>query len=293
MLDAAQIERFRTDGFLLVEDAVDPGQLQAMNRQLGQWIEESRGHATAYGELLDGRPRFDMAPNHSAAQPQLRRVNCPAEASDAFRAVMADSRVTDAVAELIGPAVQFHHDKINLKLPGGATEVDLHQDFGFTPHTNADLITALVFLDDVTLENGPLLCDPGSHREGQISLWQDGRFTGTVADAVKARSFPRMASCTGRAGSVCLMHTLVLHASGANRSARSRNLYIAVYAAADAAPLAPSPVPSTLQGTIVRGTRPSHVRQTMERIELPAFHKASSFFEVQRAAAASGQDKAA
>ena len=279
MLSQDQIATFAEQGFIHAPAAVSPDQLAACRAQLAAWIDESRAHAEPYGELADGRPRFDMAPGHSAENQQLRRVNKPSEVSDAFRAAMTSSAMTDMVADLIGPAIQFHHDKINLKLPRAGTEVDMHQDFGFTPHTNADLITALLFLDDVTMENGPLLCDPGSHKRGQIS---DGRFTGSVAEDVKAASWPRMAPCTGPAGSVCLMHTLVLHASGANRSAASRNLYIAVYAAADAAALAASPVPSRLQGTILRGERPRHVRSTMGEIELPPAYRQSSFFEIQR-----------
>lgn len=281
MLAGHQVDAFRDRGFVHAEAAVTRTQLAALRAQLAAWIEESRGHDSPYGALCDGRPRFDMAPGHSAESPQLRRVNNPSEISDAFREVMATSAMTDMVAQLIGPAIQFHHDKINLKLPRAGTEVDMHQDFGFTPHSNSDLVTALLFLDDVTMENGPLLCDPGSHKRGQISLYQDGCFTGSVAEAVKVESWPRMVPCTGPAGSVCLMHTLVLHASGANKSAASRNLYIAVYAAADAVALAPSPVPSTLQGLMVRGERPRAARLSLPSVELPPAYKQSSFFEIQ------------
>ena len=31
-----------------------------------------------------------------------------------------------------------------------------HQDFPYEPHSNEDIMTVLYFLDDVTLENGPL-----------------------------------------------------------------------------------------------------------------------------------------
>ena len=75
---------------------------------------------------------------------------------------MADSAMTDMVAELIGPSVKLHHTKINAKQPGSATEVKWHQDFPFTPHSNSDLITALLMVDEVTPENGPLEVQPGS-----------------------------------------------------------------------------------------------------------------------------------
>ena len=57
---------------------------------------------------------------------------------------------------LIGPNIRFHHGKVNSKLPGSGTEVKWHQDFPFEPMTTDDMITCLLFIDDVTLENGPL-----------------------------------------------------------------------------------------------------------------------------------------
>lgn len=283
-LTAEEVAAFQRDGHLTVHGAVTAGELAALRVQLAAWIEESRGHAAAWGEQVDGRPRFDLASGHDADNPQLRRVNNPSEVSDAFRAVMAGSRMTDMVADLIGPDVAFHHCKINLKLPGADTEVGWHQDFAYTPHSNDDLVTALLFLDEVTEENGALAVVPGSHRDGLKSLWADGRFTGAVAEPVAAEARRRAVLSTGPAGSVCLMHTMLLHGSRANASARSRNLYIAVYAAADAVPLAPSPVPSSLQGTIVRGVRARCARLTGGMIELPPHYGASSFFEIQRAA---------
>jgi phytanoyl-CoA hydroxylase len=90
----------------------------------------------------------------------------------------------DFCAELIGPAIRFHHGKVNSKLPGSGTQAKWHQDFPFEPMTNDDMITCLLFIDDVTLENGPLEVIPGSHREPLYSHWHDGEFTGAVDDGI-------------------------------------------------------------------------------------------------------------
>jgi ectoine hydroxylase-related dioxygenase (phytanoyl-CoA dioxygenase family) len=282
MLEQSDIAKFWDNGYLVVEDAVTAEELAGLRAQLDAWIEESRDYDAPYGELIDGRPRFDLAAEHSAETPQLRRVNAPAEVSEAYDRVMRDSGVTDAVAAAIGPDVVYHHCKINLKLPGAGTEVGYHQDFSYTPHTNSDLVTALLMLDDMTMENGPLTVIPGSHKRGQISLWQDGAFTGSVDDAVVEEVKSQEVQVTGKAGSVCLMHTLLLHGSAANRSERARSLYIAVYAAADARPLAANPVPTTRYGEIVRGEAARRARLTMTDVELPEEYGDSSFFEIQK-----------
>jgi phytanoyl-CoA hydroxylase len=113
--------------------AVTPEELAALRRDFDGWVEESRSHDGPYGEAMDGRPRFDVQPGHTAAKPALRRVQAPTEVSGAYYQAMADSRMADMVADLIGPDVKLHHTKINSKLPGSATEVKWHQDFPFTP----------------------------------------------------------------------------------------------------------------------------------------------------------------
>ncbi|MDX1576478.1 MAG: phytanoyl-CoA dioxygenase family protein [Kiloniellales bacterium] len=276
-----EIEAFRRDGMLIVEDAVTPAQLAGLRRDFAAWVEESRSHDAAYGAMVDGRPRFDLEPGHSAERPALRRVAAPADLSEAFYDVMADSRMTDVVADLIGPDLRLHHCKINSKLPGAATQVKWHQDFLYDPHSNTDLVTALLMLDDVTEENGPLEVVPGSHKGPLLSLWHDGVFTGAVADETAAALAGRTVSCTGPAGAVCLMHGCLLHGSAANRSDRPRTLFICVYAAADAVPLVANPVPGRHSGMIVRGREPNRIRTTPFEMEAPEHPKGASFFVQQ------------
>ena len=209
---------FDQNGYLLVEGAVSTEQLAAMRTQFESWVEDSREQQQAYGDTVDGRPRFDLEPGHSAEQPALRRVNSPVEVSAAYYQAMTDSKVADVVAELIGPSIKYHHSKINSKLPGSHTAVKWHQDFPFTPHSNDDLITALLMIDQVTEENGPLQVVPGSHKGEIYNLWHDGVFTGAVSDEITDYCLNNAVTCTGPAGSVCLMHTRLLHGSSPNYS---------------------------------------------------------------------------
>lgn len=285
-----QIAGFRDQGYLVVAGAVTGDALAALRRELAGWVEESRAHEGNYGETFDHRHRFDLEAGHSAEAPRLRRVNNPAEVSEAYHAVTHRSTVPDMVADLIGPSIKFHHCKINLKLPGAATRVGYHQDFSYTPHTNDDLVTALLMLDDMTLENGCLMAVPGSHREGQVSLWAGDRFTGeTPADLtgeIAARALP----VTGEAGDLCLMHTSLMHGSTANASSWPRGLFITVYSAADAFPLCPSPLPNRFEGEVVRGEASRVARLAGGRVELPPPYRSTSFFEVQGQKSAAAED---
>jgi len=277
VLTRDQIDQFWRDGVLTVEKAVTPSQLAALRRDFDAWVEESRAHDAPYGQCVDGRPRFDIQPGHSANKPALRRVQAPTEVSEAYYDAMANSRMTDMVADLIGPDVKLHHTKINSKLPGSATEVKWHQDFPFTPHSNSDIITALLMVDEVTTENGPLEVQTGSHKGPIHPIWQDGVFTGAVAPELEEEMKRNAVSCYGPAGSVCLMHTRVAHGSAPNRSDRPRTLLICVYTAGDAVPLTPNPVPTKHQGLFVRGSDPGRVRGEDFSVAIPQYPKTSFF----------------
>jgi len=282
MLSQSQVEQFWRDGYVVVADAVTPAQLAALREELAGWVESSRAYKAPFGPpTIDGRPRFDMGEEHTAERPALRRVNNPSDISPSYRDVMQNAAVVDMIADLVGPNVKFHHCKINVKLPGTKTEVGYHQDFPYTPHTNDDIVTALLMLDDMTEENGCLTVVPGSHRGPLHSLFENGKFVGYIEKQATERMRPAQLSVTGKAGSVCLMHTRLVHGSDANRSDRPRGLYICVYTAADAFPLARNPLANPNEGLIVRGEATRKARLMNAVIELPAQEKVASFFATQ------------
>lgn len=250
-----------------------------------RWVEESRGHAGNYGQTINDRPRFDLDPSHGPDHPAVRRVNAPIEVSEAHFEAATDSRMVDAVADLVGPAVKLHHTKTNSKQPQTVTPVRYHQDFAFTPHSNDDVVTALLFLDDVTEENGALEVVPGTHTGPIHSLWRDGQFTGFIDDELETRMREESVLLTGKAGTACLMHSRLMHGSTANGSTQPRTLFICVYSAEDAVPLSPNPMPHRHEGLMVRGERSGRVRAVPFELDLPQLPGGSSFFEQQEAAA--------
>ena len=281
MLTKTQIDEFRQTGVLLLESVYSAADLEPLQRQIGEWIEESRRHPGPFGEMLDGRPRFDVEPGHCDAAPALRRVASPEEISPAFLDILLAGPMLEAVADLLGDDLRFHHAKLNSKLPGSATRVKWHQDFTFDPHSNDDCITAMLFLDEITPELGPARVVPGSHRGPLYSLWHDGVFTGAVADEVATACERDAVDCAGAIGSLCLMHTRMLHASAENLGARPRTLYIATLTAADALPLAPCAVPSRYAGRILHGKDPGRIRSIAFDMETPEIPAGASFFEQQ------------
>ena len=280
-LSQEQQDFFWDNGYLVVPDAVSKVRLVDLQRVFHGWVEQSRQHEVNWGETLDGKSRFHLELGHTKALPRLLRVNAPVEISRTYYDAMADSPMTDYVASLIGPDVKLHHTKINSKQCGGETVVKWHQDFAFTPHSNDSVVTALLMIDEVTGENGPLEVSPGSHRGPIHGLWHNGIFTGAINAEIAAGCASKAVTCTGPAGAVCLMHTRLLHGSAANQSDAPRTLFISVYSADDAIPLSPSPMPNRYEGMTVRGQQQGRVRSIDFCVDLPQLPETASFFDQQ------------
>ena len=282
MLTREEILQFRHEGYLMVSDVIPPASLELLREEVDGWVSESLAKVSSWGATFDGRPRFDVAPTHGADYSALRRVDNPQCISNVYRKIVFDGIPVDLTAQLIGPDVKFHHAKINLKLPGNRFEVDYHQDFGYTPHTNEDIVTVLLLIDDMGRDDGAVKVVPGSHLEGQKSLWLEDVFTGKVDQDTAANCDARAKWITGKAGDLCFLHTSLLHASAHNTSNNRRALLISVYTAADAFPLAPSPVPNEFEGTVLRGKPERWARLSLTNVELPKNYQAASFFSIQK-----------
>ncbi|MBX8536324.1 phytanoyl-CoA dioxygenase family protein [Pseudomonas cichorii] len=282
MIEQWQIDQFHEQGFLVVENVLTADEVAALQQDFDQWVEDSRSQDKAWGQTLDGRPRFDLESDHRPDHPSLRRVTSPTEISQAYYQTAFQSRMATIAAQLIGGSgTRFHHSKINSKLPHTATQVKWHQDFLFTPHSNDDLVTALLMVSDVTPENGPLNVAPGSHKGELWSHWQNGRFTGAVEETVIEEHCQQPVACYGPSGSVCFMHTRLLHASSPNETEYPRTLFISVYAAEDALPFGENPLPSEHTGLMVAGQESGLIRSTVHHIRLPQKPKGASFFVQQ------------
>ena len=49
-LGAEEVGHFNDNGYLLIEDALTPGQLASLRQDFDNWVEESREYTQSYGE---------------------------------------------------------------------------------------------------------------------------------------------------------------------------------------------------------------------------------------------------
>ena len=235
--------------------------------------------------MTDSDELYDLEPDHSAANPLLRRIKDPQQHHEVFDCIMRSTRVVDSVADVVGPDVRFVAGKLNLKHPAGGAPVEWHQDHAFGPSTNTDGCTVAIALDDSDEENGCLLFVPGSHRGPVHDHHQDGHFVGAVAPDLPALA--QAVALPVRAGSASMHHLRALHASAPNRSARSRRLLLFQYAAADNFLIGPVENPGWHQSLddydryIVRGRASPTARLEGGSILLPRYEKHDSIYALQ------------
>jgi ectoine hydroxylase len=264
VLDQRARERYFEDGFLTVPGYVGPAWLDRLRRVVDAKVEESRA-------LSASDDQFDLAPDHCAERPNIRRLRKAVDQHPELWAFAQDPIVVDLVADLLGPDVRFHSSKLNFKWSQGGDAVHWHQDIPAWPHTSFSVLTFGVYLEDTSSEQGPLVALPGTHRGPLYEQFDSaGHWTGAISDT-DAVTLPtqRVAEMCGPAGTVVLIHCRVVHGSAANYSPRLRPLLLNVYSAADTLPFTPAPSPTKRTGVLVRGKEPLHVHMEPYPARLP------------------------
>src|SRR5207245_6278560 len=147
---------------------------------------------------------YELEPAHTPEEPRVRRIKEPHNVHPAFREIAFSKRIADILTPLIGTTsgIRFQTGKLNMKSAGHGAAVEWHQDWAFYPHTNDDLLAVGVMLDDVALENGPLMVVPGTHRGKIYDHHHDGYFHGVVNLAVETPDLASAVTLTAKAGSM-------------------------------------------------------------------------------------------
>ena len=231
MLSADDVAFYRENGYLMVEDAVTPAQLDAMRKVTYDLIDRSRG-------VTESDDVFDLDEGHTADNPRLTRIKLPHKQHPIYWDTLVNSRITDVLKTLLGPNIALSTAKLNTKAPGGGAAVEWHQDWAFYPHTNDDLLAVGLMLEDVDEANGPLQVIPGSHKGPVLPHTNaDGVFCGAVDPADPDFHHGKAVTLTGKAGSMTIHHVRLLHGSAPNVSDRARLILFYECLAADAWPL--------------------------------------------------------
>ena len=100
VLTQEQREFYFSEGYLGLPGFVDAATVKRLQDTTERWVELSRPE-TEPGNV------FDIAPEHTAEKPVLRRLKRPDERDEVYWAFARDV-LADVAADLLGPDVVFH-----------------------------------------------------------------------------------------------------------------------------------------------------------------------------------------
>lgn len=210
----AQAAAFDTDGFFVLEDAIDPATVTTLVDAIEPLDREVM-------EFLATRPdgRFSIA-----GVDTVSIALHPAARSDACRDFCRSRLMTDLTHDLVGPDVRLYWDQAVYKRPRGTEPVLWHQDNGYTYIEPQAYLTVWVALTDATPDNGCIRVLPGEHRRGTLAHRETPIGFECCVDPAGALEVPV------RAGDVVVFSSLTPHATGRNVTDAIRRAYIVQYA---------------------------------------------------------------
>ncbi|WP_433548661.1 phytanoyl-CoA dioxygenase family protein [Streptomyces sp. CA-294286] len=221
-------------GFVLLPRLLDPAATEALGEAaesvLARVTERSRAGETDVTVWPDGHRlvRVEGTTVHwepDACPPAVRSLSPVTHLDPVLDALWDDERITGPMRRIVGSEhLGPFTSKLNFKRAGVGSEFRWHQDFPYwyccAGPGARDVATAMIFLDDVTADNGALSIVPGSHLRGPAPRDREEP-TGLLVDT--ARTEVRGAvTVEAAAGSVLMFPGLVVHRSGPNRTERDR-----------------------------------------------------------------------
>jgi ectoine hydroxylase-related dioxygenase (phytanoyl-CoA dioxygenase family) len=247
VLTGAQRAHYRDHGWFSVAGLVDDDWLPRLRAVTAEFVDASR-------ELTESNAVFDLDADHSSDEPRLRRLSSPTDLHETYWQFASQSPIVDVAVDLLGPNLKFHHSKLNFKAAQGGEEVKWHQDIQFWPHTNYDLLTIGVFLEDVSPGMGEVGFVSGSHEGPLFDLYDGEVWVGALSDEDTKRAGVTTAEYpTGPAGTITVHNCRTVHGSAPNASDRARPLLLQTYAAADAYSYTDLVKPSPHGEELIRG----------------------------------------
>jgi ectoine hydroxylase-related dioxygenase (phytanoyl-CoA dioxygenase family) len=217
LLDADLVDRFRRDGYVVVDDLLSGDELDHYEPLVTDAVATRKRDAPPLAERSDYAKSFHQCMNLWEDYVDIRPLTF-------------HPRVGQAAAELLGvDAVRLWHDQALYKEAGGR-ETDPHQDHPYWPIQELDTVTAWIPFQGSTVESGAMAYLPGSHLVGVrefVNIFQ-------AADAANLMDLPEIRGIDPvwvevPRGGVAFHHGLTVHLAKPNTTARDRAVHTIIY----------------------------------------------------------------
>jgi phytanoyl-CoA hydroxylase len=256
VLTEEQVAFYEEHGYLRIPQVFAEEELEAMDRELLEVL------ATWGLDVVGwtGDWKKDYMEDELIHTTKLVGVEGVDLYSASWAAAIFNPNLCDAMADLIGPAVEYHHTTTHVKPPQTGDAVPLHQDSYFYTHSDDRFVASLVHLDDTDDVNGCIRFLDGSHKNGIVEHVSMSA-AGPVVPYLPTETYrlEDTVPVPARRGDVVCFNYHTMHGSKNNRTSKLRRLVRIGYRN-----------PENLQthgewitrpGPMVRGLRPRAAKQ--------------------------------
>jgi phytanoyl-CoA hydroxylase len=238
-LNAAQLQQYEEQGYVVVEGLVPPQELAALIGRLDDYAYERRpaGQVRIQVEPRVTRGEMRVANKGEA----VRKMEGLVEHDDLFQALGLRPSIVSALESILGPDLKMFRNAVLMKLPRVGSAKGMHQDSPYWPIEPMALCSCWLALDTATLENGCMTALPGSHRTGPLPHV-------TVPDdfIVEEKEYDtgRVVPLPMPAGAGLFFHSLLLHGTAPNTSSKPRRAIALSYMSSQSRYIGKGPKPS-------------------------------------------------
>lgn len=218
-LSEDQISSYRDNGFLILDEFLNPEELQAWRERGDEAVARRRG-ARQPGDDPDAK----TGNNRALLITANLRMDFPE-----MRKLLLDPRIGKLVADLEGvDNVRVYQDVAFYK-PPWANPTGWHQDDRKWAFTSEHAITIWIALEDVTLQSGCLFFLPGTHHKRLDKDFGSGGKVSALFEAYPEFSTLEPAPAVLKAGGCSFHNGWMLHAAAANMTPKSRKAVTCAY----------------------------------------------------------------
>ena len=152
------INFFKKNGYLLKKNLIDQETINKINKIVNEVVSKEKNKKKVVNKTQSYNNYHFVYNSDSKKNKEILRLNNPQNRHKIFHDLSRNKKIISIAKKLLGGSVRFHLGKLNFKLPNKkkGSEIGWHQDWAFYPHSNDDLITVGIYLDDCYEKNGPL-----------------------------------------------------------------------------------------------------------------------------------------
>lgn len=221
MLTQQQIGFYHEHGFLRIPEVFTPEETQELSDELDRLVEDWAFTNPGW----NGPWRQAYMDPDTEKKSKLTAMQDLHYYSVAWMLAATNSKLADALSDLLGPNVELHHTTLHIKPPQTGHPFPLHQDNPFYPHQDGRFIDVLVHLDDTCHENGEIRFLDGSHKMGHLEHITETE-DGPCSPHLPTDQFhlEDTVAVPARAGDVVIFCIDTVHGSYINQTRKPRRL---------------------------------------------------------------------